>query len=95
MAKRKRYTDEFKREAVGLTRQPGSSVSQVARDIGVNANQLWRWRREQDEHGSKAFTGPGTARDQEVLALKRELAKVKKERDFLRDAAAFFAKESS
>jgi transposase len=69
---RKRYTDEFKREAVGLTRQPGSSVSQVARDIGVNANQLWRWRREQDEHGSKAFTGPGTARDQEVLALKRE-----------------------
>jgi transposase len=92
MAKRKRYTDEFKREAVGLTRQPGSSVSQVARDIGVNANQLWRWRR---EHGSKAFTGPGAARDQEVLALKRELAKVKKERDFLRDAAAFFAKESS
>jgi transposase len=95
MAKRKRYTDEFKREAVGLTRQPGSSVSQVALDIGVNANQLWRWRREQDEHGSKAFTGPGAARDQEVLALKRELAKVKKERDFLRDAAAFFAKESS
>jgi transposase len=78
VAKRKGYTDEFKREAVGPTRQPGSSVSQVARDIGVNDNQLWRWRREQDEHGSKAFTGPGTARDQEVLALKRELAKVKK-----------------
>jgi len=43
---------------------------------------LWRWRREQDEHGSKAFTGPGNARDQEPLALKRELAKAKKERDF-------------
>lgn len=95
MAKRKKHSDEFKREAVGLTRQPGSSVSQVARDIGINANQLHRWRREQDAHGSKAFTGSGNAREQEILALKRELARVKKERDFLRDAAAFFAKESS
>ncbi len=70
-------------------------MSQIARDIGVNANQLWRWRRELDAHGGKAFTGPGVARDQELLALKRELAKVKKERDFLRDAAAFSARESS
>lgn len=92
---KKRYSDEFKREAVGLTRQPGASVSQVARDIGVSTNQVFRWRRELDAHGKQAFTGPGVARDQEVLALKRELARVKKERDFLRDAAAFFAKESS
>lgn len=95
MAKRKTYSDEFKREAVGLTRQPGAKVSQVARDIGVNANQLWRWRRALDGHGQQAFPGSGVARDQELLALKRELAKVKKERDFLRDAAAFFARESS
>lgn len=95
MAKRKKYSEEFKREAVGLTRQPGSSVAQIAGDIGVNANQLYRWRLELDKHGKKSFTGAGVARDQEILALKRELAKVKKERDFLRDAAAFFAKESS
>jgi transposase len=38
MAKRKKYSDEFKREAVGLTRQPSASVSEVARDIGVGAN---------------------------------------------------------
>jgi transposase len=43
----------------------------------------------------KPFPGAGVSRDQELLALKRELARVKKERDFLRDAAAFFAKESS
>ena len=61
----------------------------------MNANQLHRWRRELETHGKKPFPGAGVARDQEVLALKRELAKVKKERDFLRDAAAFFAKESS
>jgi transposase len=95
MAKRKKYSEEFKREAVGLTRQSGSNVTQIAQDIGVSANQIYRWRRELDAHGKKPFPGAGVARDQEVVALKRELAKVKKERDFLRDAAAFFAKESS
>ena len=93
MAKRRKFSEEFKREAVGLTRQPGASVTQVAQDIGVRPNLLWRWRR-QLESGSKAFPGSGVARDQEMLALKRELAKVKRERDFLRDAAAFFASES-
>jgi len=93
MAKRRKYSEEFKREAVNLTRQPDTSVSQVARDIGVNAGQLFRWRREL-EGDSKAFPGVGVARDQELLAVKRELAKVKRERDFLRDAAAYFASES-
>jgi transposase len=93
MAKRKKYSDEFKREAVGLIRQPGTKVTQVAAEIGVSAAHLFRWRRELD--GVKAFPGSGVARDQEMLALKRELAKVTKERDFLRDAAAFFARESS
>ena len=93
MAKRRKYSEEFKREAVELTRQPDANVSQVARDIGVAASQLFRWRREY-EGGGRAFPGSGVARDQELLALKRELAKVKRERDFLRDAAAFFASES-
>ena len=93
MAKRRKYSEEFKREAVGLTRQADASVSQVARDIGVGSNLLFRWRREL-EAGGKVFPGSGVARDQEVLALKRELAKVKRERNFLRDAAAFFARES-
>lgn len=95
MAKRRKFSEEFKREAVALTRQSGVSVSQVARDIGINPNQLTRWRRELAEAKGKAFGGSGVPRDQEVASLKRELARVKKERDFLRDAAAFFAKESS
>ena len=93
LAKRKKYSEEFKREAVGLTRQPGASVSQVARDIVVGAKLLFRLRRQLGEKG-EAFPGAGVARDQELLALKRELAKVKRERDFLRDAAAYFASES-
>ena len=95
MAKRRRkFSEEFKREAVNLTRQPNATVNQVARDIGVGASDLFRWRRELEASG-KAFPGSGVPRDQEVMALKRELAKVKQERDFLRDAAAFFARESS
>ena len=49
---------------------------------------LGRWCQEQSTHGPKAFLGPGKARDDEITALKRELARVKKERDFLKEAAA-------
>ena len=94
MSQRKKYSEEFKREAIGLARLPGANVSQIARDLGVRANHIHRWRRELEDAGKQAFPGNGVARDQEVLALKLELARVKKERDFLRDAAAFFAKES-
>lgn len=93
MSKRRRYSAEFKREAVELTRQPGVSCRQVALDIGINPNMLTRWVREADE--DQGFAGTGTPRDQEVARLKRELAQVKKERDFLKDAAVYFAKGSS
>ena len=95
MSKRRKFSEEFKHEAVALTRQPGTTVSQVARDIGVTAGLLGRWRLELNSEKGKAFPGSGVARDQEMLVLKRELARVKKERDFLRDAAAFFAREWS
>lgn len=94
MARRRTFSAEFKREAVGLARSSDQSTSQVARDLGISANVLTRWVREARAEGPKAFPGQGTPRDEEVAALKRELARVKKERDFLREAAAFFAKES-
>lgn len=93
MAKRRKFSAEFKREAVKLTEKPDVSIRQVAREIGVNPSQLGQWRRDMLE--GKTFTGSGVPRDEEMASLKRELARVKKERDFLRDAAAFFAKESS
>ena len=95
MSRRRKYSPEFKREAIALTRQPGVSCRQVALEIGINPNLLSRWRRETDEETDKAFKGSGSPRDEEVARLKRELARVEKERDFLREAAVFFAKESS
>jgi len=95
MSKRRKFSDEFKREAIELTRQPGASLSQVARSLGVGTGMLCRWRQELEDGKERAFPGSGVPRDEEMASLKRELARVKKERDFLRDAAAFFARESS
>lgn len=94
MSKRRKYSPQFKQGAVEQVRQPGVSCAQVARELGVGANLLTRWRRE-FEGSPSAFGGTGTPRDEEVAKLKRELARVKKERDFLREAATFFARESS
>ena len=94
MSKRRKYSPEFKREAVELTRLEGVTINQIAKDLGIGANMLSRWCREQEQDGAKAFRGQGKARDEEMAQLKRELARVKKERNFLQEAAAFFAKAS-
>ena len=95
MSKRKKYSPEFKRGAVEQANQPGVSCAQVARELGIEANVLSRWKREAAAGKAPAFTGTGKPRDEELAQLKRELARVKKERDFLREAATFFARESS
>ena len=95
MSNRRKYSPEFKREAVQLTYQPGVSCRQIALEIGINPNLLSRWKREADVGAPRAFQGSGSPRDSELAQLKRELARVKKERDFLREAATFFARESS
>ena len=94
MQRKRKYSNEFKLEAVRLTEEPGTTVAQIARDLGIHANLLSSWRRQFREQGMAAFPGQGRPRDEEVAALKRELARVKKERDFLKDAAAFFASQS-
>jgi transposase len=95
MSKRRKYSPEFKRGAVEQVRQPGVSCAQVARELGIGPNLLTRWKREAEVEGVRAFGGTGNARDEEVAQLRHELARVKKERDFLREAATFFAKGSS
>ncbi len=94
MGKRRRFSAEFKREAVALTAQSDVSVAQVARELGIASNLLSRWRRALHGEGANAFPGQGVARDEEVARLKRELARVRRERDFLKDAAGYFAKAS-
>lgn len=94
MSKRKHYSPEYKRELVELVRRSQSSCRQIALEVGVNPNMLTRWVREASAGGGKAFPGGGMPRDEEMARLKRELSKVTRERDFLKDAAAYFAKQS-
>ena len=91
---RRKYSDEFKLEAVRLTQEPGVTMAQIAQDLGIRAGLLGRWAKEFRASGAAAFPGKGVPRDKEMADLKRELARVKKERDFLRDAATFFASET-
>jgi transposase len=95
MSKRRKFSAEFKRGAVEQTRQAGVSCAQVARELGIRDSLLTRWKRELESQPKAAFAGTGTPRDEELARLKRELARVTKERDFLREAATFFAKASS
>ena len=94
MVARKKFSQEFKHEAVQVARSSQQSMSQVARDLGISPNLLTRWCRESADRGDKVFPGQGKPRDEEMVSLKRELAQTRKERDFLREAAAFFAKAS-
>ncbi|MGE8270346.1 MAG: IS3 family transposase [Stenotrophomonas geniculata] len=82
MSKRRKFSAEFKRGAVEQASQPGVSCAQVARELGVRDTLLTRWKREAQHPGAAAFGGTGTPRDEELARLKRELARVKKERGF-------------
>ena len=90
----KRYSPEFKREALKRASEDGETDLGVSRELGISVRQLRRWRDEFRLLGEDAFPGRGHSRDEEVAQLKRKLAQVEKERDFLKDAAAYFARES-
>jgi transposase len=94
MTRRKRYSAEFKREALRRADEPGVTDMLVAEELGINARMLRYWRDAAKRDGENAFPGQGKARDQELMHLKRRLAKVEQERDFLKEAARYFAKES-
>jgi transposase len=94
MAQRRRFSPEYKREAVAMLESPGVSISQIAAELGIGVTVLGRWRRELRQGPDQAFVGHGRPRDEELALVRRELARVTKERDFLREAAAFFARAS-
>ena len=99
---RRSFPREFKLEAVRLATTSGRRLSEVARELGVRPDALWRWKRQAERQGSAAragaqvFPGSGklTSQDEELRRLKRELEVVRQERDFLKRATVFFAKES-
>jgi transposase len=90
----KRYSPEFKREALKRASEDGVTDILICEELGVSARQLRRWRDEFRLLGDDAFPGQGRSRDEEITRLKRELAKAQQERDFLKEAAVFFARES-
>ena len=92
--KYRRYSAEFKRHVLKRASEDGMTDKGVCDDLEISPRQLRRWRDQYRLLGDEAFPGQGKSRDEELSKLKRELATVKQERDFLRDAAVFFAKES-
>jgi transposase len=98
MKNRKIYTAEFKQEALRLIEQPGANVQQIAKDLGVSDHSLYAWRKATKTQGGLAFPGHGkialTADQEENRRLRKELELVKQERDILKKAVTFFAKES-
>jgi transposase len=93
---RRKFSREFKLEAVRLVRDRGVAVAQAARDLDLHVNVLRKWVREQSADPQQAFPGHGQMKPEqlEIEKLRREVAKLKAERDILKKAAAYFARDS-
>ncbi len=83
-----KFSDEFKRDAVTQITERGYPVAEVAARLGVSAYSLYEWK--------KKFAAPAASddKDAEIRQLKRELARVTEERDILKKATAYFAKDA-
>jgi transposase len=92
---RRRFTAEFKREAVKLALQPSATVTKIALDLGLHPNMLRNWVKQfsSGKWETKAGATLKSEQQAELERLRRELAKVKTERDILKKAMAYFAKE--
>jgi transposase len=89
---RKKYTKEFKLDAIRLL-EPGTKPGhQIERDLGIGSGQIYRWRRQLSEDGGRAFPGNGKSRDEELAALRKEVKELREERDILRKATAIFSR---
>ena len=93
---RRKFAREFKLEAVKLITERGVKVAQASRDLGVHGTVLRKWVKDISTDPQQAFPGHGQMKPEqaEIARLKREVMKLKAERDILKKAAAYFAKES-
>jgi transposase len=87
---------EFKLEAVRLVRERGVTAARMARDLGIHPNLLRKWMKEFEADPQHSFPGRGNMKPEqlEIERLRREVQRLKAERDILKKAAAYFAKES-
>jgi transposase len=94
---RRKFTREFKQEAVRLIKERGVGYAQASNDLGVHESQLRNWVKLLASDPQHAFPGQGQMKPEqlEMARLRREVSKLKAERDILKKAAAYFAKEST
>ena len=96
MGQRRRFTPEFKRQAVQLLNVGQRPAAEIARELSIPRNRLYKWQKEIASHGG-AFPGSGRQAEPaaELARLRRAVARVTEERDILKKAAAYFAREST
>lgn len=91
MSTRKKYDKEFKIDAVKLVQSSEKSTFEIATDLGINPNTLWRWIKELGQSEEKAYPGNGKSRDEEMRQLQKENVDLRLERDILKKAVAIFS----
>ena len=89
--KYRRYTTEFKKDAVRLVQEEGLTAAQVARDLGINANSLYKWIQAASPEKEETLS---TSEQEELRQLRKRVRVLEEEREILKKATAFFAKES-
>ena len=96
MVTRKKYSKEFKLDAVSLVTEQGYSRSEAARSLDINANMLGRWVKQYESGDGQAFRGKGqlTTEQEENRKLKAQVKRLQMERDILKKATVFFAAET-
>jgi transposase len=94
MAKQlRKYSPEFKREAVNLVESSGKSVPQIAKELGISDSILYKWQKQLTAQGEQAFPGKGhlTPDEEELRRLRLEVEHLKQERDILKKAVVIFS----
>ena len=93
--KRKKYTREFKLEALHLVETSGKSVAQIERDLGLSSGLLYYWKKRFSQDAEQAFPGNGRLKpeDEELRRLRRENELLRQERDILKKVVAIFSQE--
>ena len=97
VSRRRRFNREFKIETVKLVTDSDNSVSQIADDMGIHPNTLYKWAKQYSDKPQEAFPGTGhmTSEAETIRQLKRENERLKMERDILKKAMAIFSKDPS
>lgn len=88
---RRQFSKEFKEQALELMATSNKPDRELAAELGVRTDQLYRWRRSKDQEGMQAFRGNGKAREDKLTSARKEITRLREERDILRKAIAIFS----